>query len=71
LLEALVFRHPSMELLLHEVAAEVVVLTLAAEAVLVALVVVEHITPLAQPILAAVAAGVLIHPLAGQAALVW
>jgi hypothetical protein len=68
LLEALVFRHLSMELLLHEVAVAAEVLTTLEEAVLVALEVVEHIPLLAQPILAVVEAGVLIRLVEQQAA---
>jgi hypothetical protein len=60
-----------MELLLHEVAVEVVVLITLAEAVRVVLEVVEHITLLAQPILAEAAVVVSIQSLVQRVVLVW
>jgi hypothetical protein len=60
-----------MELLLHEVAEAVVVLTPLEEAVLVVLEVVEHITLLALPILAVEAVVVSIQSLVQRVVLVW
>jgi hypothetical protein len=71
LLAVAVFHHPSTGLLLHEVAVAVVVLTLVAEAVLVALEVVEHITPLVQPIQAVAAVAASMELLVRRVVLVW